>query len=109
MQLSYAAENLAVIPPEHFLARKATDLAAIKELLKKDPVGDRAEHSRKSGRRGHASADQPADDGRSFHRSGMEALVDLDDEGAEEGRLFSHSDEEDGADPIARGEGFARG
>ena len=38
MQLSYAAENLTVIPPEHFLARKAIDLPAIKDLLKKDPA-----------------------------------------------------------------------
>lgn len=39
MQLAYAAEHLAVIPPEHFLARKATDLRGIKEALKKDPAG----------------------------------------------------------------------
>lgn len=39
MQLSYAADNLMVIPPEHFLARKANDLAAIKASLKKDPAG----------------------------------------------------------------------
>jgi transcription elongation GreA/GreB family factor len=38
MQLSYAAENLSVIPPQHFLAKKANDLAGIKELLKKDPA-----------------------------------------------------------------------
>ncbi len=38
MQVSYAAENLAVIPPEHFLARKANDLGSIKGLIKKDPV-----------------------------------------------------------------------
>jgi transcription elongation GreA/GreB family factor len=38
MQLSYAAENLTVIPPAHFLAKKATDLPGIKELVKKDPV-----------------------------------------------------------------------
>ncbi len=38
MQLSYAADNLTVIPPEHFLARKATDLGSIKELLKKEPA-----------------------------------------------------------------------
>src|SRR5215210_1431676 len=38
MQLTYAADHLAVIPPEHFLARKATDLSGIKELLKKDPA-----------------------------------------------------------------------
>ena len=38
MQVGYAAENLAPIPPEHFLARKATDLAAIKEQLKKEPA-----------------------------------------------------------------------
>ena len=38
MQLSYAAENLTVIPPAHFLAKKATDLPGVKELVKKDPV-----------------------------------------------------------------------
>src|SRR5256885_8288433 len=38
MQLEYAAENLTVIPPEHFLARKAGDLAATKKLAKADPV-----------------------------------------------------------------------
>ncbi len=39
MQLAYAADHLAVIGPEHFLARKATDMAGIKERLKKDPAG----------------------------------------------------------------------
>ncbi len=38
MQLQYAAENLAAIPPEHFLARKASDLAAIKKLAREDPA-----------------------------------------------------------------------
>ena len=38
MQLQYAAENLVSIPPEHFLARKATDLASIKQLAKEDPA-----------------------------------------------------------------------
>jgi transcription elongation GreA/GreB family factor len=38
MQLQYAAENLEVIPPEHFLARKARDLAAMKKSAKDDPV-----------------------------------------------------------------------
>src|SRR5471032_803393 len=38
MQLQYAAENLAVIPPEHFLARKATDLSGIKNLVKEKPA-----------------------------------------------------------------------
>src|SRR4029077_5769891 len=38
MQLQYAAENLVSVPPEHFLARKATDLASIKQLAKKDPA-----------------------------------------------------------------------
>ncbi|HEY2139581.1 MAG TPA: GreA/GreB family elongation factor [Chthoniobacterales bacterium] len=38
MQLSYAAENLTVIPPAHFLAKKATDLPGVKELVKKDPI-----------------------------------------------------------------------
>ncbi len=39
MQLAYAADNLTPIPPEHFLARKATGLAAVKEQMKKDPAG----------------------------------------------------------------------
>ena len=38
MQLSYAADNLMVIPPEHFLAKKANDLKGIRELVKKDPA-----------------------------------------------------------------------
>lgn len=38
MQLQYAADTLTVIPPEHFLARKATDLATIKKLAKEDPA-----------------------------------------------------------------------
>jgi len=38
MQLQYAAENLTLIPAEHFLARKASDLAATKKLAKDDPV-----------------------------------------------------------------------
>jgi transcription elongation GreA/GreB family factor len=38
MQLEYAAENLTLIPAGHFLARKATDLAATKKLAKDDPV-----------------------------------------------------------------------
>ncbi len=38
MQLEYAADNLAVIPAEHFLARKAGDLAATKKRAKDDPV-----------------------------------------------------------------------
>src|SRR5712691_9436028 len=38
MQLQYAAENLTAIPPEHFLARKASDLATIKKLAREDPA-----------------------------------------------------------------------
>src|SRR3954468_20045574 len=38
MQLQYAADNLTPIPPQHFLARKATDLAAIKQMAKEAPV-----------------------------------------------------------------------
>lgn len=36
MQLSYAAETLTPVPPEHFLARKASDLAALKLELKEN-------------------------------------------------------------------------
>src|SRR3954454_5233824 len=38
MQLAYAANNVTSLAPEHFLARKATDLAGVKELLKTDPT-----------------------------------------------------------------------
>src|SRR5260370_24514091 len=38
MQIEYAAENLTPLPPEHFLARKATDLAAIQNLAKANPA-----------------------------------------------------------------------
>src|SRR3984893_2873646 len=38
MQAEYAAENLTPLAPEHFLARKATDLASIKNLAREDPV-----------------------------------------------------------------------
>ena len=37
MQLQYAADNLTAIPPEHFLARKAADLDAVKKAVKEDP------------------------------------------------------------------------
>jgi transcription elongation factor GreA len=37
MQAQYAAENVTPLTPEHFLARKATDLAAIKNLAKENP------------------------------------------------------------------------
>lgn len=39
MQLAYAADNLTVISPDHFLARKANDPAGLRDLLKKDPAG----------------------------------------------------------------------
>lgn len=38
MQAQYAAENLTPLAPEHFLVRKATDMASIKNLTKEDPV-----------------------------------------------------------------------
>jgi transcription elongation GreA/GreB family factor len=38
MQAQYAAENLTPLAPEHFLVRKATDIASVKNLTKKDPV-----------------------------------------------------------------------
>src|SRR5437867_4750632 len=38
MQVQYAAENLKPLAPEHFLARKATDLTGIKNLAREDPV-----------------------------------------------------------------------
>jgi transcription elongation GreA/GreB family factor len=38
MQVQYAAENLTPLAPEHFLVRKATDIASIKNLAREDPV-----------------------------------------------------------------------
>jgi transcription elongation GreA/GreB family factor len=38
MQTQYAAENLTPLAPEHFLVRKATDLASIRNLAREDPV-----------------------------------------------------------------------
>src|SRR6266545_3767477 len=38
MQAQYAAENLMPLAPEHFLARKATDLASIKSLARENPA-----------------------------------------------------------------------
>jgi transcription elongation GreA/GreB family factor len=39
MQLQYAAENVTAIPASHFLARKATDIAAVTRQAKEDAVG----------------------------------------------------------------------
>src|SRR5437762_6764284 len=38
MQVQYAGENLTPLPPEHFLTRKATELASIKNLARDNPV-----------------------------------------------------------------------
>src|SRR5438128_10800707 len=38
MQVRYAAENLTPLAPEHFLARKATDIASVKNLARENPV-----------------------------------------------------------------------
>src|SRR5881227_2705715 len=38
MQAEYAAENVTPLAPEHFLARKATDLASIKNLARENPT-----------------------------------------------------------------------
>src|SRR6478672_3940707 len=38
MQAQYAAENVTPLAPEHFLARKATDLASIRNLARENPV-----------------------------------------------------------------------
>jgi transcription elongation factor GreA len=38
MQAQYTAENVTPLAPEHFLARKATDLASIKNLASEDPA-----------------------------------------------------------------------
>src|SRR5437764_4944397 len=37
VQAEYAAENVTPLAPEHFLARKATDLAGIRNLARENP------------------------------------------------------------------------
>ena len=38
MQAEYAAENVTPLAPEHFLVRKATDLASVKNLARENPA-----------------------------------------------------------------------
>src|SRR5207247_10262156 len=38
MQVQYAAENLTSLSPDHFLVRKANELASIKTIATEDPV-----------------------------------------------------------------------
>jgi transcription elongation GreA/GreB family factor len=38
MQVQYAAENVTALAPEHFLARKATDLVSIKNLARENAI-----------------------------------------------------------------------
>src|SRR5437868_15163984 len=38
MQSQYAADNLTPLAPEHFLVRKATDIASVKNLARETPV-----------------------------------------------------------------------
>src|SRR5215467_3259969 len=38
MQAQYATENLTPLAPEHFLARKATDIASVKNLARENPL-----------------------------------------------------------------------
>src|SRR5450432_2679581 len=38
MQLSYAAENLTLIPADHFLSKKASDLSGLKKFLTEKPA-----------------------------------------------------------------------
>src|SRR5690242_11840017 len=38
MQVQYAAENVRPLAPEHFLVRKAIDLASVKQLAKENPI-----------------------------------------------------------------------
>ena len=107
MQLQYAAENLTIIPEGHFLARKATDLAAVKEQLKKDPVG--LVRNILEGFGGAATQTQISEMflGDLFNEGGMEALVGIDQKAAEERRLLSDPDKKIRADQITRRKNFA--
>ncbi len=39
MQLQYAGDNLRPVPADHLLARKASDLPAVKKMAQEDPAG----------------------------------------------------------------------
>ena len=108
MQLSYAAENLIVIPPEHFLAKKANDLTGIKELVKKDPAALMRNILESLGRLRHGHPDQPAHARRYFHRAGMETLVGLDEEAPEQGRAIFSSRPRRASRSNLRGEKVSR-
>jgi hypothetical protein len=82
MQAQYAAENLTPLAPEHFLVRKAADIASIKKLAKENPVAVVQKHSGKLGRQGQRPADRRMAHWRYLHRSGVETLVGINEESA---------------------------
>ena len=82
MQLQYAAENLTPIPADHFLARKANDLPALKNPAEGRSGRRDAQHSREPWRQGDAGADQRLVVRRRFQRGGIQTLVGLDQETA---------------------------
>ena len=108
MQLQYAADNLTVIPAGHFLARKASDLATVKDQLKSDPVG--LVRNILEGFGGAATQSQISEMfvGDLFNEGGMETLVGIDQEVAEERRFFPNPGEENRADQVARRKSFTR-
>ena len=75
MQLQYAAENLTPIPAEHFLARKATDLTALKNSAQGQRRRRDAQHPREPRRKSDPGADQRLVVRRRFQRAGVQALV----------------------------------
>ena len=103
MQLTYAAENLTVIPPEHFLAKKANDLkgnqgagerripaALVRNIL--ESLG------------GSATVTQISQLmlGDIFSEPEWKRWWDSTKKTPEQGRLFPHPDQEERADPVAR-------
>ena len=108
MQAQYAAENLTPLAPEHFLARKATNLASIKELAREDPVALVRNIIESLG--GQATAAQVSEwlVGDVLSEDGMETLVGIHKEVTQRERRFFHSCEKDGANPTARRRCVAR-
>src|SRR5450631_4148474 len=108
MQLTYAADNLTVIPPEHFPREESQRPERDQGAGQKRSGRRHAQRPRESRRLRDRDANQPVDARRYFQRSGMETLVGFHEEAVEQGGVFPHPDQEKRADPIARRESLAR-
>ena len=108
MQLQYAADNLTVIPAGHFLARKASDLATVKDQLKSDPVG--LVRNILEGFGGAATQSQISEMfvGDIFNEAEWKRWWESTKKLLKKEGYFSNPGEENRADQVARRKSFAR-